>query len=213
MNRHLTSDLGRLWKILPHRRKVGGTAPGMASKTMSGKGGNVEEQWVFKKKEVTEEQKREILGRCLEFAIRVVFENFMYDSGGKTRLQRRGGPIGARLTMASSRIVMLSWGEEYRRILREAKVLVSLLKIYVDDVRQVTTPQKMGSSKEEKRTVETQEALEEDEKLRERGESTEARMARVLIPAMNSINPEEEEDQCECRIQYCHTDKKQAREN
>ena len=84
MNRELTPGLGRMWKILPHRRKVGGTAPGMASKAMSGKGGDVEEQWVFKNKELKEEQKREIVGRCIEIAIRVVFENFMYDFGGKT---------------------------------------------------------------------------------------------------------------------------------
>ena len=157
MNRDLTPGLGRMWKILPHRRKVGGTAPGMASKAMSGKGGDVEEQWVFKNKEINEEQKREIVGRCIEIAIRVVFENFMYDFGGKTRLQKKGGPIGARLTMACSRIVMLSWGEQYLEILREAKLQVSLMKIYVDDVRQVTTPLRMGSrfSVEEKRMVET----------------------------------------------------------
>ena len=32
MNKHLTPNLGSLWKILPYRRKVGGSAPGMASK-------------------------------------------------------------------------------------------------------------------------------------------------------------------------------------
>ena len=116
----------------------------------------------------------------------------MYDFGGKTRLQKRGGPIGARLTMACSRIVMLSWGKQYLEILREAKLQVSLMKIYVDDVRQVTTPLRMGSrfSVEEKRIVETGEAYEEDEKLKAEGESSEARRARILIPAMNSINPD-----------------------
>ena len=34
INKHLTSNLGSLWKILPYRRKVGGTAPGMMSQTM-----------------------------------------------------------------------------------------------------------------------------------------------------------------------------------
>ena len=38
INKHLTSNIGSLWKILPYRRKVGGNAPGMASKGMQGKG-------------------------------------------------------------------------------------------------------------------------------------------------------------------------------
>ena len=81
MNKNLTSNLGSMWKILPYRRKVGGTAPGMASKAMSGKGGKVEDQWVFKVKEVTREQEMEIIGRCTEIAIRIVFENFTYNFG------------------------------------------------------------------------------------------------------------------------------------
>ena len=69
----------------------------------------------------------------------------MYNFGGKTRLQSEGGPIGARLTMACSRVVMQDWGEGYMRILREAGLQVTLFKIYVDDGRQVSTVLRMGS--------------------------------------------------------------------
>ena len=37
IKKHLTSNIGTLWKILPYRRKVGGTTPWMASKGMQGK--------------------------------------------------------------------------------------------------------------------------------------------------------------------------------
>ena len=87
MNRNRTTNLNKLWKILPYRRKVGGTAPGMASKAMSGKNGKVEDQWVFKSKEITREQEMEIVGRCCEIAIRIVFENFTYNFGGKIYLE------------------------------------------------------------------------------------------------------------------------------
>ena len=36
MNKHLTGNLAHLWKILPYRRKVGGTQPGMWSQGMMG---------------------------------------------------------------------------------------------------------------------------------------------------------------------------------
>ena len=103
-------NLGGLWKLLPFRKKVGGVEPGMTSEAMIGKKGRVEDQWVFKCKEVTEDQLLEIVGRCLEIAIRTVFENFTYNFGGKIYLQKEGGPIGNRLTMACSRVVMQDWG-------------------------------------------------------------------------------------------------------
>ena len=88
MNRHLTGNLGGMWKILPYRRKVGVTAPGMSSKSMSGKSGKIEEQWCFKTKELTEEQMMEVVARCLEIAVRTIFENFTYNFGGKVYLQK-----------------------------------------------------------------------------------------------------------------------------
>ena len=108
---------------------MGGTAPGMSSKAMSGKSGKVEDQWVFKVKEITREQEMEIIGRCTEIAIRIVFENFIYNFGGKIYLKRSGGPIGARLTMACSRIVMQDWGETYLSILKESGLMVTMMKI------------------------------------------------------------------------------------
>ena len=144
MNRHLTSNLKSLWKILPFRRKVGGTEPGMFSKGMSGKSGRIEDQCVFKCREVSREQLMEIVGRCVEIAMCVVFKNFTYNFGRKIYLQRSGGPIGNRLTMSCSRVVMQDWGENYLEVLNEAGLITTLFKIYVDDVRQVSTILKMG---------------------------------------------------------------------
>ena len=56
MNKKYTSDLGKLWSILPFRKKVGGVEPGMGSK---GTKGNPEEQWIWPKKEPTEQEKIE----------------------------------------------------------------------------------------------------------------------------------------------------------
>ena len=192
MNKHLTSSLKSLWKILPYRRKVGGVTPGMASQGMTGKRGRIEDQWVFKCKEVSREQMMEIVGRCAEIAIRVVFENFTYNFGGKIFLQRTGGPIGARLTMACSRVVMQDWGEEYHKILVGSGLRVSLLRIYVDDVRQASTVLRRGTRYDEvkRQLVWTEDSEEEDELLSEKGETADARMVRILTPVMNNINPD-----------------------
>ena len=84
------------------------------------------------------------------------------------------------------------WGEQYTSTLREAGLVFTLFKIYVDDVRQVSTVLAEGTrfclktGKMEFSKV----AAEEDARERESGESEDARMARILLPAMNSINPD-----------------------
>ena len=92
--------------------------------------------------------------------------------------------------MACSRLVMQDWGEKYKELLEKAEVWISMLKIYVDDVRQISTVLEKGTrySTEDEKMVWTREALEEDIKKEEEGESNDVRMARILRPAMNSIN-------------------------
>ena len=84
MNKNLTSNLGTMWRLLPFRKKTGGTAPGMSSQGMSGKSGRVEDQWSFRIKEVSREQLMEIVGRCAEIAVRIVFKNISYNFGGRS---------------------------------------------------------------------------------------------------------------------------------
>ena len=51
-----------------------------------------------------------------EIGVRVIFENFIYKFGEKMYRQGSGGPIGARVTMAASRLVMIDWGEHYENV-------------------------------------------------------------------------------------------------
>ena len=60
LNRKYTSDLKSLWNVLPWRRKVKGTAPGMKAKELNSKNGKVEMQWSFPRAQPTPTQLREI---------------------------------------------------------------------------------------------------------------------------------------------------------
>ena len=59
-------------------------------------------------------------------------------------MQKEGGPIGQRPTMAASRIVMIDFFENYEMILLRSELRINLLKVYVDDGRQVTTKLNKG---------------------------------------------------------------------
>ena len=81
VNRKYTGDLKCLWNILPWKRKVGGTVPGMKSKELNSKKGKIEMQWSFPKREPIEQQISEIQARVAQ--IGVLFENFTYKFSGK----------------------------------------------------------------------------------------------------------------------------------
>ena len=85
---------------------------------------------------------------------------------------------------------MQDWGEEYMKVLEEAKLIFTLFKIYVDDVRQVSTVLREGTRFDmvSRRMIWKEEFAKEDEEKRKDGESLDARMVRVLLPVMNSIN-------------------------
>ena len=93
------------------------------------------------------------------------------------------------MTTAAARIVMQTWGETYLNILVDANLIADFLKGYVDDGRQCSTVLAKGMRfvKSDMRFMVMAEGLDEDETSTE---STNARMARLCLPAMNAINPD-----------------------
>ena len=59
-----------------------------------------------------QQRRKRGFGIMVEIGIRALFTNFCYTFGGKIFLQQAGGPIGARITMACSRLRMQDWGEK-----------------------------------------------------------------------------------------------------
>ena len=94
--------------------------------------------------------------------------------------------------MAVARIVMQKWGENFRVFLQNSGMPTPLLKGYVDDGRIVTMVLKMGARFDSKRGVfrVMGEGMEEDILRKASGETDVGRMARILLPAMNHINPD-----------------------
>ena len=179
-------------RFMPVRKKVQGVEPGMASKGLKGKEGSEGEQWYFPRSKPSEEVVKEIASIVAEIAIITLWDNYCYDFGGETRLQGKGGPIGQRPTMAASRIVIQDFFEDYHKILTKAGLEISLLKVYVDDGRQVTSLLRKGLrySRDEKEFVWSKEAEEEDSEKEKEGEDRATFMARLCLPVMNDINPD-----------------------
>ena len=192
-NLHLKISLSKsVRRFLPLRKSNQGVEPGMGSKGLKNKDGSENLQWYFPRNNPSEEEVKEMISIVAQIAIITLWENYLYDFGGETHAQSEGGPIGQRPTMAASRIVIHQFFEDYERILTKAELEITLLKVYVDDGRQITSLLKKGSrychaSKEFKWSKEDEE---EDEKMEQEGETKGGFMARLCLPAMNDINPD-----------------------
>ena len=121
-----------------------------------------------------------------------MFEKFTFNFGGKNYIQSKGGPIGARITMACARLVMQDWGEELTVTLLRADLKLTLFKTYVDDGRLAGTMMRLGMRycKKEKSFKHTHYDEMMDKMMEESGEDRNARMARICLPAMEDVNPD-----------------------
>ena len=148
------------------------------------------DQWEYQKEDLTKEEERNIIATVVEVALKILFKNFTYKFGGKYFHQSQGGPIGVRATGAAAQLVMEHWGLSYRSLLEAAGIEIFLLSGYVDDGRQISTTVRKGTGFRNGEFKHSEDDEQEDERLKEQDESENQMMARVLKPAMNSINPD-----------------------
>ena len=139
MNEEYTSDLEKLRRLLPRRMTKPGIKPTMKSKWVNNKEILDDDDWLYSPITPTLAETRLIQGHVAEIGTRMIFQNFVYQFGAKAFHQQQGGPIGARVTMCASRMVMQHWARGYQAILLKAGLRIPLLGGYVDDGRQGTT--------------------------------------------------------------------------
>ena len=85
-----------------------------------------------------------MLSKAMEVALKACFRNHLYQFEGKVFRQCEGGPIGLRLSIAVSRIVMAMWDKQLAQLGAESGWIIHLLKRYVDDITAICETLKMG---------------------------------------------------------------------
>ena len=93
-NKHLVGKISReTRKFLPLRKKNQGVTPGMGSKGLSIKEKSEDEQWFYPRKDPGKQVIKEMVSMVAQIGVRVLWENYCYDFGGKTFLQKEGGRL------------------------------------------------------------------------------------------------------------------------
>ena len=186
MNKNLT-EVAEIEHLLPTRRS--GKTTDLKMRALKNDW-NPEDKFEFENEQYTPQEIRKIQSRVIEVATRALFENHLYKFGNQTYKQMSGGSIGDRWTGSASELVVQDWAEEYEQILVAAGLEVHLLAGYVDYGRQGTTELAPGMkfNEKDKKFQYNKEAELEDKTKRQEGETPNQRMARLCLPAMNSIN-------------------------
>ena len=94
-----------------------------------------QEQWEFRKVELTTLEKRLIVAKVMHTAVLTLFQTHTYTFGGKYYLQKCGGPIGLRSTCAIARIVMIWWDQQFLDLCAKSNLILEDKQRYMDDIR------------------------------------------------------------------------------
>ena len=182
LNQNLSSHIGEVSHLLPKKRPhKRGREPGMSSFVcmqrfiedeyeISG-GKIIKNSWVWPETKPTKKDICTLMAIMLEISVSFFFDNFIYTFGGKEYLQCSGGPIGARLTMCISRLMMQDWWEKFVEILDDSKIDYKMSALYVDDGRIVIEILKLGVRfDEESKLFKYSEAWYEEDKRLEKSD-------------------------------------------
>ena len=91
-------------------------------------------------------QKREMIIRALQIAIKFIMKNHTYTFGNQIRKQSNGGPIGVDITGTIAQIFMMWWDKEFKTRLSSLLIALEMMKRYVDDINMGMPPIKPGTS-------------------------------------------------------------------
>ena len=123
-------DLSDIKMYLPERISKAGRPPSIGTLGVESR-----YRWPGSLELISMKHKKKLLALAIERAVVFFFRNFVYTFGGEIFLQLKGGPIGARVTMAVSKLVMEEWKIEFNKILKGSEIEELLSGNYVDDGR------------------------------------------------------------------------------
>ena len=92
-----------------------------------------ESLWIFRRRELSKEERVKVVCKVIEIGIRTTFRNHVYQWGGDYYFQREGGPIGLKLAGVVAKMRMIHWMRRYNLLLEENKIKTYMNMIYLDD--------------------------------------------------------------------------------
>ena len=96
---------------------------------------NGDKQWTFPNVEISDKEKRMIVGEIIYLGLEILFTTHCYSFKGKLFKQEDGGPIGLSNTYAIARFVLGRHSQKWRAAMAKNNVKIAFDRFYVDDGR------------------------------------------------------------------------------
>ena len=128
-----------LGRVLPWRRSKTGSRP-----WVTGVMKNAEDSWIIPNKGWTELEKKILVAEMVRIGVIVMMNTHLFRWDGRMFLQRKGGPIGLRVTCCVARITMLHWDGKLLEKLKKNNVKLDEGARYMDDIRAILSGLREG---------------------------------------------------------------------
>ena len=106
---------------------------------------NQEELYLKPIRNPTEQEKRNMLVKCIEIMIMSSLENHVYKFGDQIRKQSKGGPIGLALTGEIAECYMINWDKEFLERLKSVDMNPAIYERFKDDITVVVESLEAGT--------------------------------------------------------------------
>ena len=177
--------------VVPRRDKAKGPKPGVGGQHAQGPHcGRDDFRWRFPVADynvISEADKRKLMAKGLEVAVRTMYDTHLFSWGGRVYHQLHGGPIGLRGSGSSCRITCNLMD---RHVMKELEAIKNIPKVnyrFVDDTRALVRGVKDGWAWEDGKMVFSKEKEEEDKKSKD---SLAQKTAKEFRKILDSFSPE-----------------------
>ena len=128
--------------------------------------------------------KKRMVTECIKIALNTLLQNHVYIFDGELRKQKKGGPIGVKLTGIVAKIFMSWWSKQFSDKLKSLDIEQMLHKCYVDDINFGIKATKIGIRYVNGEIQEDEAAKTEDELMKD-----DERTMNLVKTIGNSIHP------------------------
>ena len=142
-------------------------------------------EWLKPRRKPTELEGRKMFGKALEMMLRLCMENHLYQFENKVRIQKKGGPIGLKLTGEIADCIMLDWDKKLLEKLKKLKMIPDVYTRFKDDIEIAIESLDKGSKlTEDGRIIVDERKKEKDE------ERSDSKVTMDVVQQIaNSVNP------------------------
>ena len=140
--------------------------------------------WIKPKRIPTQNDERKLFGKALEIMLITCMNCHVYQFGNKFRIQKKGGPIGLKLTGEIADCIMINWDKKLHEKLKKFKIKPELYTRFKDDIDMVIESLEKGSNLIEDKIV-----VDENKKFKDENVSDAKMTMEIVQKIANGINP------------------------